>query len=185
MVSSAETSERLKPVPIGIDKHQVGEIEPGAGIVGQLRRIGRAVSLFAELEVLGPDGAEIQIDRSRARAAIQRESHRPVLALHRVSGKDHFADLLAVVEDRQRAHRDRVVQRLAIELNALRHMRVRGQRSFLVGFIFVLVLYRQPRAAEEPPACFPARGRWKRPRPPSGRPACVLKMYPSRYDTVN
>ena len=116
-----------------IDEHQVGEIQPRTRIVGQLRRIRRAVSLHAELEVLGADGAEIQKDGGRARTAIQRERDRPVLALHGVRGQDHLRNLLAVVVDRQRAHGDRVVQRLAIELNALRHMRVGGQRSFLVG----------------------------------------------------
>ena len=91
---------------------------------------------IAELDVLRADGAEIQIDGSRARTAIQREGDRPVLALHGVRGKDHLADLLAVVDDRQRAHGDRVVERFAIELNALRHMRVGGQRSLFVGGFF-------------------------------------------------
>ena len=82
---------------------------------------------------------KIQIDGSRTRAAVQREGDRPVLALHGVRGADHFARLLAAVENRHRAHRDRVMERLSIQLHGLRDMRFRRQRSFLLGrLIFVL-----------------------------------------------
>ena len=129
-----------------VDEHQVGEIQPRTRIVGQLRRVGRTVSLHAELEVLGADGAEIQIDGSRARTAIQREGDGPILAFHGVRGKDHLANLLVVIVDRQRAYGDRVVERFAFELHGLRHVRVGGQRSWLVGgFIFVFRIGRSRR----------------------------------------
>jgi hypothetical protein len=123
----------------GIDEHQVGEIQPRARIVGQLRRIRRAVSLHAELDALRADGAQIQKDGGRARTAVQREGDRPVLTLHGVRGEDHLARLLAAFIDRQRAHGNRVMERFAVELNALRNMRIRGQRSLLVAGLLLIL----------------------------------------------
>ena len=62
-----------------IDQHQVGEGEPGVGIVAQLR--GRSVAAVGpEIEDARADQAEMQKGGGRARPAVEHESQRPVRA---------------------------------------------------------------------------------------------------------
>ena len=69
----------------------------GAGIVEQGRGIGRVVALLAEAHFLRPDRAEVQVHRRGARAAVERECDRPILAVHRVGGEHDLGNLLAFV----------------------------------------------------------------------------------------
>ncbi len=104
-------------MPTGVDEHQVGEVEPGAGVVDQAGGIRRAVALGAELHPLGPDGAEVQVDGGGAGPAVEGEGHGTVgvlRAIEDVGGEHHLGDLLALlVAHRQRADRSGVVERLA------------------------------------------------------------------------
>ena len=112
------------------------------GLSVSVARIGRAVALVAERDVLGADRAEVQIDRRRARAAVEREGHRAIRAVHHEGGEDDFAGLLAVVGriDGNRADGRGVFQRPAVELHRLIDVRVGGQRrERLLRFISGLV----------------------------------------------
>ena len=57
----------------GVDEDEVGEVEPGAGIVGEGGGVGGTVAFVAECDVLGADGAEVEIDGGGAGAAVEGE----------------------------------------------------------------------------------------------------------------
>ena len=87
-----------------IDQHQVGEREPGVGIVAQLR--GRGVAAVrSEIENARADQAEMQEGGRRAGAAVEHESKRPVRArvFGDVGGVEHRRALVAglVVEGKR------------------------------------------------------------------------------------
>ncbi len=104
----------------GIDENQIGEVEPGSGIVGERGRIGGAVSFIAGSEMLRADGSEVEEDRRCAGAAVDGEGYGAVCAVDGVGGVNDLPSLLAVaVADGQRADGDGVMQRLAVQLNAL------------------------------------------------------------------
>ena len=122
--------------PDRIDEHEVGEIQPRAWIVHRNRGVRRTVALVAHLQMLGSESAEVQIDGRSARSAVQGECDRTVFALHCVGGQNHLAGYLAVlVAYGKRAHGDRILERLAVQLHRLLHMRIwrqRGHRRLVV-----------------------------------------------------
>ena len=69
---------RLKPVPTGIDEHEVGEREPRRLVLDEPRRHRRQRPVRREVDALRPDGAHVQVRRRRARAAVEDERHGPV-----------------------------------------------------------------------------------------------------------
>ena len=114
----------------GIDEDEVSEVEPCAGIVHEIGGIGGAVAFVAGVQMLGADGAEVQIDGGCAGTAIEGEGDRPVVAFHGVGGDHHFAgDFAVVVAHGKRANGDGVVQGLAVELDGLLDVRLGGQRG--------------------------------------------------------
>ena len=113
----------------GVNEDQIGEVEPGAGIVGEHGGIGGTVALVADGQMLGADGAEVEIDAGRAGTAIEGEGDGTIVAFNGVGGDDDLAGSLAVgVAHRQGAYGGGVMQGFAIQLNRLRHMSVRGKR---------------------------------------------------------
>src|SRR5699024_3975066 len=64
----------------GVDEDQVGEVQPGAGVVFQRGRIGGGVALVAEFHRLRADGAEVEVHRGRAGTTVECERHRAVFA---------------------------------------------------------------------------------------------------------
>ena len=96
------------------------EIEPGAGVVLEYRRVGWAVAFVARVEMLGAEGAEVQIDAGRAGSAVEGEGHRAVVAFDRVGGDDDVASNFAILVARgQGADGHGVLQRLSAELDGL------------------------------------------------------------------
>ena len=68
-----------RPAPAGadrIDQHQIGEGEPGVGIIDEMD-VGAVMAIHAEFGDARADQAEIEERRSRARPAVEDESHRP------------------------------------------------------------------------------------------------------------
>ena len=61
-----------------IDEDEIGEVEPARVVVDQAGRGAEQLSLRGHLDGLGPDGAEMQIGRCRARTAIEDEGDRPL-----------------------------------------------------------------------------------------------------------
>ena len=121
----------------GIDEDEVGEVEPCAGVVDEIGGVGGAVAFVAGVEVLGADGAEVQIDRGCAGTAVEGEGDRPVRAFHGVGGDDHLAgDFAVAVAHGKRTDGDGVVQGLAVELDGLLRRAPRGAAAaggFVVG----------------------------------------------------
>lgn len=99
------------------------------GLSHQRSAIGGAVALIAERHVLWTDRAQVQVHRRGAGPAVERERHRPVAALDRVGGEHDVGALFPVpAEERQRADRRGVLQRLAVQLNDLVDMGIAGKR---------------------------------------------------------
>ena len=46
----------------GVDEDEIGEVEPGAGVVGEGCGVGGGVAGVGEGDVLGSDGAEVEVD---------------------------------------------------------------------------------------------------------------------------
>ena len=73
----------------GVDEDEVGEVEPGAGIVDQRGGIGGAVAFVSDaFKMLGADGAEVEIDRRSSGASIEGEGDGTVGAFDGVGGED-------------------------------------------------------------------------------------------------
>ena len=88
-----------------IDQHQVGEGEPGVGIVAQGRG-RRIVAVRPEIEDARADQAEMQESGRRARPAVENEGQRPVCAraFGDIGGIEHRRALVAgLVVERQRS----------------------------------------------------------------------------------
>ena len=82
----------------GVDEDDVGEVEPGAGVVGEGGGVRGAVAGVAEGDVLGADGAEVEEAGGGAGAAVEGEHHGAVVcAVERVGGVDDFGGGLAVL----------------------------------------------------------------------------------------
>src|SRR6185437_5629305 len=79
-----------------IDQHQIGEVEPGVGIVAQLRGRGIA-SLWPEIENARADQAEMEEGGGRAGSAVEDESNWPVGAciFGGIGGVEHRGALVA------------------------------------------------------------------------------------------
>ena len=83
-------------------------------------------------EMLRADGSEVKEDRRCAGASVDGEGYRAVCSVDGVGGVNDLPSLLAfAVADGQRADGDGVMQRLAVQLNALLHVRVGRQRRQL------------------------------------------------------
>ena len=81
----------------GVDEDEVGEVEPGAGVVGEGGGVGGAVASVAEGDMLGADGSEVEEAGGRARAAVEGEHHGAVVcAVEGISRVDDFSGGLAV-----------------------------------------------------------------------------------------
>ncbi len=118
-----------------IDEHEVGEVEPGPGIVDRRRRVGRAVAFRAELHALRSERAEVEVDRRGARAAVERERHGAVCTGHRVGDEHDVGDRLALlVEHGQRTDGRVVGNRLAADRRRLTHGLV-GRKRRQLGLV--------------------------------------------------
>ena len=99
-----------------VDEDQVGEVEPGGLVVHE--RVGgrRQAAVFQHLHPPGAERAQVEPDRRRARAAVERESERTVRgSAVAVGGVGDVEDLAlrftGVRTDRQRAGRSGVTER--------------------------------------------------------------------------
>ena len=126
-----------EPGADGIDEDEVGEVEPGAGIIEQAGGIRRAVAFVAELDVLGTDCAQVEIDGRSARAAVEGKSYGAVLALHGVGGEDYVARFFAFVIDGKGSDGRLILEGFAVQLDALRGVRVGGQGRLFFGGLIV------------------------------------------------
>ena len=82
----------------GVDEDEVGEVEPGAGVVGEGGGVGGGVAGVAEGDVLGADGAEVEEAGGGAGAAVEGEHHGAVVcAVEGIGGVDDFGGGLAVL----------------------------------------------------------------------------------------
>ena len=104
-------------MPYGIDENEIGLVKPGLFVIHQLIRRRRHHAIGLHAHALGTNGAHVKPYRSGARAAIERESERPVLvlAVERVSDEENVRFNLAgvIVLERHHARGGGVMQRLA------------------------------------------------------------------------
>src|SRR5581483_4804847 len=114
----------------GINKNEVGEVEPRARIIDQRGRIGRTIAFVADaFKVLGADGPEVKVDRRSPGTAVKGECDGTIRSFDGVCGKDDFACLFAVlVANGQRPDSGGVAQRLPVQLDALFYVRIRRKR---------------------------------------------------------
>ena len=104
----------------GIDEDDIGEVEPGAGIVGEGGRVRGALAFGSKANAFGTDGAKVEVDRSRAGTAVEGEGDGTIWTVHRVGGEDHLTGGLAgVVLDREGADGGCVLEGLAFKLYGL------------------------------------------------------------------
>ena len=77
----------------GIDEDEIGEIEPGVGIVDRHRRCRRPVGLPRHRQPPRPEPAEVEPARGIARPAVEHESHRPRARIGAVEREGERGDI--------------------------------------------------------------------------------------------
>ena len=89
----------------GVDQHEIALVEQRVGIVFHAIGRGRHEAIGLEHDAFRPERSHVQPDRSRAGAAVEGKSERPlggVLAVERVGDVEHFGfDLAIAALDRE------------------------------------------------------------------------------------
>ena len=104
-----------------IDENKISLVKPGLFVIDQLIRRRRHHAIGLHAHAFGTDSAHVKPYRSGARAAIERESERPVLvlAVERIGDKEDVRFNLAgvIVLERHHSRGGGVMQRLAADMD--------------------------------------------------------------------
>ena len=113
---------------MGSMKTMIGEAEPGAGVVFEGGGVRGALAFGTEVDALGADGAEVEIDGGGAGAAVEGEGDGPIGLVDDVAGVDHLGDgFVFRILDWQGSDRGGVLDGLAVLLDGLGDVSVGGE----------------------------------------------------------